>query len=111
MLVDENKYLSGQKWHYKALKGQEYTSILILKVEMIEAVEIVHLTVVGDDDSFDAPIHMPFSIAAVEKSTLSLQSENNRLPEFQEGYEYWRKHYLDGKAGIYDITVADVLEF
>ena len=52
---------------------------------------------------------MPFLEAAIEKSGLKLLKEKVDLPDFEEGYQIWRKAFDANKAGAYSITVADAV--
>lgn len=98
---------TGQLWKYKTKPGEEDSRLLILKVEELEPETAVHISILGDSDF---PAHMPFSANAINKSVVMLVSEDVELPDFQEGYEYWRKYYDLGEAGLYKISVAEALE-
>jgi hypothetical protein len=48
--------------------------------------------------------HMPFSREALDRSVTKLL-KNGPVPEFQEGYDEWRK----ACGGFYTITVAEAI--
>lgn len=103
----DGDYCAGQLWHYKTRKGEEQTKLLILKTELLEGQNIVHATVVGNH--FNGPSHMPFEKSAIDKSITSLCDQHYPIPDFQEGYHYWKAYFDKGEAGIYGVTVAEAL--
>ncbi len=103
-----SKYQAGQSWQYRAREGEEHSRIVVLKTETRCSERILHITVVGD--GVDSPLHMPFSISAMDKSVTEMDEAIVSLPEFETGYEIWREEYDKEQAGIYAIPVADVLD-
>lgn len=109
---------AGQVWAYKTRPGESASTLTILKVEhyeklgpvvhiRVEAVHVRHPTkgiIVSD-----AP-HMPFKEAAVRSSITQLVSQSASIPEFQAGYDTWKKAHLAGQAGAFDITVSAALD-
>ena len=39
-----------------------------------------------------------------------MRNENDQLPDFEEGYQQWRTEFDKGKAGVYNIPVAESIE-
>ena len=52
---------------------------------------------------------MPFSEQAIDKSVVRLLKENVELPDFEDGYQTWRKAFAANHAGIYAISVAEAV--
>jgi hypothetical protein len=52
---------------------------------------------------------MPFSITAFATSVLELIETDLEISDFLDGYQYWKKLYVDGEAGVYDISVDEVI--
>lgn len=100
------KYEPGQIWTYKNSLDGLY--LMILKVEHIDNEKIIHIAIIGSEDS---PDHMPFNEDSINISVDKLISDNATVPDFEEGYNYWKEHFLMGDAGIYSISVADALAF
>lgn len=100
--------MEGQLWSYDAPRNYERSRLLILKVEVLNQEEIVHVTVTGD--GINAPAHMPFSTHAVRRSVVDLVESSWPLPDFSEGYALCRAAFEAGKAGVYGITVGEALQ-
>ncbi len=100
----------GQFWKYK--DGYEGSYVVILKVEERRGQEIVHISVNGlpFEDVKDIG-HMPFAKSTVEENLTDLISENNELPDFEEGYQMWNDAWENGQGGIYTISVKKAVEF
>ena len=102
------KYHTGQLWEYITPVGKENTRLIILKTESLKNQDIVHVSVTGAD--IDVPQHMPFSESSIDASVTKIVEEDYPLPEFQEGYEYWKSYFLKGEAGVYELSVKEALE-
>ena len=105
---DPIKYQAGQSWKYRTREGEEHSRVVVLKTETRGSERIVHITVVGD--GIDSPLHMPFSIDAMDQSVTELDEPIVSVPEFEGGYEIWREEYDKGQAGIYGIPLKEVLD-
>lgn len=101
------RYLPGQLWKILLKNEDARTLLLVLKSEELDGQNIVHVGFVGGSE--DLPEHMPFSEDAVNRSVLALEGELPALPSFQDGYKRWRDAYDAGDAGIYSLTVQEVL--
>ena len=114
----EARYQVGQIWHYETRPGEEDSTFTVLKVETHPKLGvIVHITVQGirlknpqAPNGFSERIgHMPFAEEAIDNSILDM-SEENPLPDSQEGYEEWRTAFENDNAGIFSITVAEAID-
>jgi hypothetical protein len=54
--------------------------------------------------------HFPVSRETLDKSCLELQGVRQPNPEYLRGYGEWREVFDAGKAGVFDIPVAEIVE-
>lgn len=116
----DDKFKAGQVWNYNTRSGEENSTITILKVEKYEKDGIViHIYVnrlkvknphkpTGFSDEIG---HLPLSKEAVLKSVTTLDSDNNKLPDYKEGYNNWKEAFDNNKGGIFSITVQDAVKY
>lgn len=78
-----------------------------MKTETINGEKIIHITVVGDN--FEGSSHLPFSEQAIYESVTSLCVKSFPIPDFEEGYLLWKQEFDEGRAGIFNIPVAQIL--
>lgn len=109
----DNKFRPGQVWEYKTRPGEEKSVVTILKVESWPKGIIVHIRVdkvhiknCSGGSELETIEHMPFSREAVENSVTKLAREDSRVPDFQAGYDDWRK----ACGGVYTIPIADAVK-
>lgn len=112
----ESKYKAGQVWSYKTRPSEDQSTLTIVKVETDPAFgTIVHISIQGcriknpkaPKGYTDVIPHMPFSEDAIDHSVVKLLRTNVPLPEFQRGYEEWRR----AKGGVFTTSVAEGIEF
>ena len=53
---------------------------------------------------------VPFTKNAIENSVTKLVGKLETIPDFSEGYKYWRVEYDAGKIGAFDISIKDALQ-
>ena len=109
---------AGQVWSYKTRPGEVASTLTILKVEEYKDLgRVVHIRV--DQIRMTNPLkgnvvtdipHLPFKDAAVQGSITNLVRQLPSTPNFQEGYDTWKKAYLSGQAGAFDMPVSAVLD-
>jgi hypothetical protein len=118
MSYEDEKFKAGQIWEYDTRKGEEESRIIILKVEKPNNEVIVHVAVINAkirNPQIEGGIsneisHLPFSRESIEKSVTKLESSNNELPDFMDGYKNWKEAFDAGYGGIYTIPVKEVVE-
>jgi hypothetical protein len=112
------QFRAGQLWTYRTRPGEERSRVVICKVETDPKLgEIVHLHVQGIQiknpiapDKVSHEIgHMPYAAEALKKCLGTLESGNVTLPEYQDGYEEWRKAFENGNAGVWTLELADAI--
>jgi len=117
-IVTAGELQPGQVWSYKTRHGEEASTITVLKVENYTDIgQVVHIRVNGirmknplkGNIVTDIP-HLPFGEMAVQKSITKLIRSSNAIPEFQVGYDTWKKAYLSGHAGAFDSSVGATLD-
>lgn len=120
MLTELNtgKYRVGQIWKFKPRPGEDGATLTVVRVESSKdlgvvvhvSVKGVHIKNPGAPGGFsDTLQHGPFSEDAIAKSVTTLVGETKTLPAYEEGYREWRKAFDAGKAGVFSITVAEVV--
>ncbi|HZM90004.1 MAG TPA: hypothetical protein VFF31_26020 [Blastocatellia bacterium] len=115
----ESKFKVGQLWAYKTRPGEEKSYFIVVKVETHTKLgTIVHIAVrklkmknprSPDGLSEDAN-HMPFAEDALNKSAVKILKDKVDLPDFEDGYNEWRRAFEEGHAGIYTITLAEAVK-
>jgi len=108
----------GQVWSYKTRPGEAASTLTVLKIEQYKDLgQVVHLRV--DRIQIQNPLkgnvvtdipHLPFKELAVRQSITKLVHQVPSVPEFQEGYDTWKKAYLQGQAGAFETTVSATLD-
>jgi hypothetical protein len=116
----DTKFKVGQVWHYKTRKGEEASTLTVLKLDKSPAVGvIVHVAIGGIQYHSCVPAqtpdrleHMPFTKKALESSVTELATASEQqLPDFFAAYSQWRSLYTEHKVGLYTSTVAEALDF
>lgn len=119
MQNSEIKFQEGQVWKYKTRKNETESVLIILKVEK-EAEEIrVHIAIdkakiknPRSNSGFTQTIsHLPFSYKALDESVIELLHQNTELPDFSEGFNTWKQAFLQARAGVFSIPVAEAVDY
>ncbi len=115
----ESVYRVGQRWTYQARPRESSSVLVVAKVDQHPVLGvIVHVSVMGlairnpsaTSGIAEEVAHLPFAEAAIDGSVLSLLEENPILPDFLEGYMQWRDAFDRGKAGVFQISVAEAID-
>ncbi len=116
--VNAHEYAEGQVWSYKTRAGEESSTLLINKIESHPKFgNIFHISVFGIKIKnprglgrvpLDLP-HTPVSSTTMDKSVLKLVGQSKPNPDFLGGYKEWKGVFDQGKAGIYTISVAEIV--
>jgi len=106
----------GERWNYRARPGEETSTLTVLKIESLpKSGVVVHVSVDGLHlKSPKAPTgmtdnigHLPFAEAALDRSVTTLAAVSVALPDYEAGYDEWRR----AKGGVFTITVAEAVAF
>ena len=119
MNFEDEKFKVGQIWQYDTRKDEEESRVVILKVDKTETEIIVHVSVIKakiknpqkDGEISNDIGHLPFSRKSIEKSLTKLESSNNELPDFMDGYNQWKEAFDSGRGGIFTISVKEAVDY
>jgi hypothetical protein len=112
-------YKVGQVWSYKTRPDESKSTFIVVKVDTHPKYgNIVHIAVLdlkmknprSADGVSDKITHMPFSEDAIAESAVKMLKESADLPDFEEGYNLWRKAFDRQSAGFYTITIAQAVK-
>jgi hypothetical protein len=111
-------YAEGQVWTYHTRSGDEGSTFQINKIETDPKLgRIFHISVFGvhlnnphvaGGITTDLP-HFPVSKETLDKSVISLAGMPTRKVAYEEGYAEWKKAFDAGRAGIFTISVAEIV--
>jgi len=112
-------FSQGQIWAYQTRPGEEASTVLINKVEVDEKLgRIFHISVrgvkvknphlEGVGVTSELP-HFPVSRETLEKSLTKFINTSAPSPEYIEGYKEWKRAFDLGEAGIFSISVAEIV--
>jgi hypothetical protein len=109
----------GQVWYYESRAQEPNSRLQILKIDAISSTEkFIHIAVedlkiaTSDEGKFvDRIGHLPMSEAALRKSVVKMVSKKEPLPDFHEGYGMWREAFDVGKAGVFEVSVLEAVQF
>jgi hypothetical protein len=112
-VTTDPKYSPGQVWSYKTRKGEDASTITILRVETLPKIgTIIHIRIDGitvkncsGGPTLHTIEHSPFSKDAIDRSVLEIVGQKQNLPDYKNGYLDWRTHC----GGVYTIPVAEVV--
>lgn len=118
--TQKDKYIVGQEWQYKTRPTEKSSILKILKIEEYPKTgKVIHISISGlkmknpaSPKGFAEYIsHIPISEEALDKSVTSLKNETLKKPDSLEldGYSYWKKEFDKGNAGIFTVSVSEVI--
>jgi hypothetical protein len=107
----------GQVWSYKARPGEEESTLLINKLEDDPKLgHIYHISISkvqiksGPGVFTDQMPHLPVSRQTLELSCTNLVGRSEPNPMYLPGYRMWKQAFDAGHAGIYTISIAEILD-
>lgn len=113
-------FAAGQVWLYRTRPADVGSRLVIGLVECDQRLgSIVHVKLTGlwfdPGPGFPATeartiSHLPISAEALARSVTELTDEPADLSGLQHGYDLWKAEFEDGKAGIFTIEVAKIVE-
>lgn len=115
----ESKYKVGQMWSYKTRPNEEESRFIVVKVENHSKYgNIIHIALINlkiknprsPDGISERANHLPFSEKAIDDSAIKVVKEKVDLPDYEEGYNLWRKAFDAKQAGFYTTVIAKVVE-
>ena len=112
-------FSAGQVWAYRTRPGEEMSRLLIDKVEDDPRLgRIYHISVtgihIGRPDAATRFLgelpHLPVSEKTLTLSCTTLVGESGPNPNYLDGYQAWRKAFEAGRAGVYTISIAEIVD-
>jgi hypothetical protein len=113
---DTPDFDAGQLWAYKTRVGEEDSRLLIDKVEDVPklgrifhiSLSNIHLKDSAVTIATELP-HLPVSLQTLTSSCTTLVGHSEPNPMYLQGYQTWRKAFDAGQAGVYTISIAEIL--
>ena len=115
-----HNYKEGQIWAYHTRPSESASTLLINKIEPNKKLgSIFHISVlnvrvvntkVNGGATTELP-HFPVSLETLKKSTTKLVGTSKPNPDYIEGYKVWREAFDAGEAGIFTISVSEIVGF
>jgi hypothetical protein len=111
-------YAAGQVWTYHVNAGDEGSTLQINKIEQDPKLgPIFHISVFGlriSNPHIAGGVltelrHLPVSKETLDKSVESLVKSPIRPVAYEEGYAHWKQAFDAGQAGIYTMSVAEIV--
>ncbi len=114
------EFKEGQVWSYHTRPNEQGSTLLINRVESHAKLgAIFHISVSGvkvknrrapGGITNDLP-HFPVSRKTLEDSVVKLVGTSAPNPAYREGYATWKQAFEAGNAGIFTISVAEIVGF
>jgi hypothetical protein len=113
-------FKEGQVWSYRTRPNEQDSTLLINKVESDAKLgTIFHISVNGVKvKNRRAPggitqslPHFPVSRKTLDNSVVQLVGHSAPNPAYRDGYATWKKAFEAGDAGIFTVSVAEIVDF
>jgi len=113
-------YAVGQVWTYDHRPGEDASRVAIRAVGVEpEDGEVFHVSILGvklrnhrvEGGFQPAMHHAAVSRSTLDKSLRELTAGTDQDPTWENGYAVWRQAYDNGDAGVFDLSVADILGY
>lgn len=115
---EKTTYKVGQEWSYKTRQGEENSTLKILKIEEYPTTgKVIHISIShlkmenphSKERIVEELSHIPISKEALDKSITVLKNEKTSIPDYEDGYNYWRNEFDKGQAGVFSISVSEII--
>ena len=115
---DGHDYVVGQVWTYHVRPGDEGSTLQINKIDQNPTLgTIYHISVFGlrvpnprvVNGVITELLHLPVSKKTLDLSVDELTNDSPRVVDYESGYDIWKRAFDSGQAGIYTISVADIV--
>ena len=114
------KYEIGQVWEYETRPGEEESRLYIGEIDEHEELgKIYHIYVENvmienkriESGHQTALPHAPVSESALDASVTKFVEKIDVTPDVSNGHKIWKEAFDSGKAGVYNIPVATIIEY
>ncbi|AWT34846.1 hypothetical protein GCM10008956_36800 [Deinococcus arenae] len=112
------EFQAAQRWTYRTRPGEDTSTVLILRRDDEPNGTALHVTL--DRLRLGNPHlpggvqmalgHAPVTADALRASVLELIQVNAPLPADEGGYRQWREAADRGEAGVFTLTLAEILD-
>jgi hypothetical protein len=94
----------GQIWRF----CEDAESVFkIVKIEEYENANIYHISVINNGRLIE---HMPVSKSALISSMVARANVDYDFGSIEDGYKIWKQAFEEGKAGVYSVSVREIVE-
>lgn len=113
-------YEVGQVWGYKTRSGEEASRIYIARIDESEKLgRIFHIYVDGlriknkhTASGYQSALpHSPVDKSTLDASVTNLIDTIEDIPDVSEGYKVWKEAFDSGQGGVFNIPVAQIIEY
>jgi hypothetical protein len=118
--VTHPAYAPGQAWSYRARPGEETSRVAIRRIDQEpEDGEVFHISILGvklrnhrvPGGMQPAMNHAAVSRTTLDASLLSAEGATDADEHWRDGYAVWRQAYDAGDAGIFDLSIPEILGY
>ncbi|NTY01442.1 hypothetical protein [Deinococcus sp. JMULE3] len=111
-------FQAGQRWTYRTRPGEDTSTVLILRRDDEPSGVVLHVALDGlrlGNSHLPGGVqmelgHAPVTVDALRASVLELIQVNAPLPNDEGGYRQWREAADRGEAGVFTLTLAEILD-
>jgi hypothetical protein len=112
------EFKEGQVWSYRTRSNEGASTLLIDKIEQDEKLgTIYHISISGlsipnsraENGIIHELPHVPVSAQTLQTSCLKMLGYAPQNANFEKGYGEWKHAHDEGRAGIYTVSVAEIV--
>jgi hypothetical protein len=113
-------YAEGQVWTYDHRPGEDGSRVVIRKIGVEpEDGEVFHVSILGvrlrnhrvPGGAQPAMHHAAVLRTSLDKSLRELTTASDQGTAWENGYAVWRQAYDNGDAGVFELSVAEILGY
>jgi hypothetical protein len=114
-----HNYQEGQVWTYHTRPNEQASTLLINKIEPDARLGFIYHISVSDVQVKNQHVaggvehslpHFPVATKTLESSVTKLLGTSAVNPSDYDGYKTWKQEFDAGRAGIFTITVAEIVD-
>jgi len=113
-------YAEGQVWTYDHRPGEDGSRVVIRKIGVEpEDGEVFHVSILGvklrnhrvPGGAQPAMHHAAVLRSTLDKSLRELTTASDQDTAWENGYAVWRQAYDNGDAGVFELSVPEILGY